>query len=76
MGTQVMEKSYKQQDRVGAPGVEKPDSFRHCTCGLRIRRGGQRRRTVGEGWRARAEQSGRGRSLDARLTAEGTGDAG
>lgn len=39
MGTPITEKSYKQQEGAGLPGVEKPDSFRHCTCGLRIRRG-------------------------------------
>ena len=39
MGTQIVEKSYKQHDGAGLPGVEKPDSFRHCTCGLRVRRG-------------------------------------
>lgn len=37
-----MGKSYKQQDGAGLPGVEEPDSFRHCTCGLR--------RGVGWGW--------------------------
>lgn len=37
--TQTVEKSYKQHDGAGLPGVEKPDSFRHCTCGLRVRRG-------------------------------------
>ena len=39
MGTQTVEKSYKQHGGAGLPGVEKPDCFRHCTCGLRVRRG-------------------------------------
>lgn len=38
MGTQTV-KSYKQRGGAGLPGVEKPDSFRHCTCGLRVRKG-------------------------------------
>lgn len=52
--------SYKQQDGAGSPGVEKPDSFRHCTCGLRMGRGALAPVRGGRCARAREGPSGRG----------------